>query len=566
MTGWASLRAVLRLFRQDRRLLLGGGAALSAATVLAGVALLGLSGWFITATAIAGLSSAAALGFDVFQPSAGIRFLAILRTAARYGERLVTHAAALAVLAALRERLFRAYAAPNAARALLARPARLLFRLTADVDALDTLYLRLLVPAAAALATAAAVGIGLGLLDWQLGAALAAAVLVPGLGIPLWLARAAVRPARLRTAAAEALRARMVDLVAGQTDLALAGRLGAQRARIAGAEARLAEAEDALNRLEVRAGLLFGVVAALILSGALLAAAALAGSGAGLGAISAPQAALVVLVALAALEPFAALRRGALELGRTLIAARRLAPRLAAPPLPQARPAPPAGFALAIEGVTFRYDGAAAPLFRDLSLHLASGGRAALIGPSAAGKSTVLALLAGEAEPEAGRIRVARCGVLTQRTELFRDSLRGNLQLADPAADDTALWRALDRAGLGADVRALPAGLDAMLGEGGTGLSGGQARRLALARLLLRDAPLWLLDEPTEGLDRATAAALLTYINGQEPSVTILLATHLRREAALADRLFHLVDGRIVAEWRRGEAGYQAALDSLRPD
>ncbi|MBN8893196.1 MAG: ABC transporter ATP-binding protein, partial [Rhodospirillales bacterium] len=165
MTGWASLRAVLRLFRQDRRLLLGGGAALSAATVLAGVALLGLSGWFITATAIAGLSSAAALVFDVFQPSAGIRFLAILRTAARYGERLVTHDAALAVLAALRERLFRAYAAPNAARALLARPARLLFRLTADVDALDTLYLRLLVPAAAALATAAAVGIGLGLLD-----------------------------------------------------------------------------------------------------------------------------------------------------------------------------------------------------------------------------------------------------------------------------------------------------------------------------------------------------------------------------------------------------------------
>ena len=165
-----SLRQVLIALGQmaPRKLWLGG-VALAALTVLMGMALLGLSGWFITATAIAGLVPAVALVFDVFMPSAGIRLLAVGRTGARYAERMVTHDATLAVLAALRQKLFLHWARPQAARVLLQRPARLLQRLTSDVDALDNLYLRLLVPACSALGAALLLALAYGVMRWWLG-------------------------------------------------------------------------------------------------------------------------------------------------------------------------------------------------------------------------------------------------------------------------------------------------------------------------------------------------------------------------------------------------------------
>jgi ATP-binding cassette subfamily C protein CydC len=247
---WRDLRLVLRPFlaAQPRPLLLGG--LLAAVTVLFGMALLGLSGWFITATALAGLHAATAFTFDVFMPSAGIRLLALGRTASRYGERLVTHDATFAVLAALRVRLFRGWARPEAARALLMRPARLLFRLTADIDALESLYLRLLVPAAAALGAALLAGTVLGFMHVGMGVALALWLVVAGWGIACAVARRAHRPSVRRAHAIEALRARAVDLVAGQTDLVMAGRIDAQRDALMNADMHLAKADLALNRLE----------------------------------------------------------------------------------------------------------------------------------------------------------------------------------------------------------------------------------------------------------------------------------------------------------------------------
>ena len=224
-----ALAATAALFFRMRRKPLLGGIALAALTVLAGVALLGLSGWFITATAAAGSAAATALAFDVFRPAAGIRMLALLRTGGRYGERLVSHDATLGLLAELRERLFRAHAGADRARALKARPARLLHRLTVEVDALDTLYLRVLLPAAAAVITAALAALALSLIDTRLGVGVGVGVGVTGIALPLALARAADRPARRRAAALEALRMRTVDLVAGQTDHLMTGRIGAAR-------------------------------------------------------------------------------------------------------------------------------------------------------------------------------------------------------------------------------------------------------------------------------------------------------------------------------------------------
>ncbi|HEY2254873.1 MAG TPA: ATP-binding cassette domain-containing protein, partial [Variovorax sp.] len=523
-TAWRDIRPVLRVFlgAQPQRLALG--AALAACTVLMGMALLGLSGWFITATALAGLQAASAIGFDVFMPSAGIRLLALGRTASRYAERLVTHDASFAVLAALRERLFRGWARPDAARRLLARPARLLFRLTADIDALESFYLRLLVPALAALGAAVLAGLVLGFMSAWLGMLLALWLILAGWGIALVTA-AHARPAALRRAhATEALRARAADLVAAQTELVMAGRIDAQCEALAAADRHLARADDALNRLDARAGIAYGMAGSLTLAAVLLAAGLLAGQG----RIGAPAAALALLVALSALEPFAALRRGALEAGRAWLAARRLGAPLAG--LSHFTPvAPDASVpALHLSDARLVHPGSRAPALHGVSLRVDIGECVALIGASGAGKSSVLGLVAGELAPQAGAVRTQPHCLLTQRTELFQDSLRDNLRLADPSADDERLWAVLHAAELAQEVRLLAGGLDTALGEGGLGLSGGQSRRLALARLLLRDVPVWLLDEATEGLDAATAHDVLQRLQRQAAGRTLLIATHLQ--------------------------------------
>ncbi|MDB5825883.1 MAG: putative thiol reductant exporter, CydC subunit, partial [Variovorax sp.] len=553
----STLRLVLSAYldAQPRALLVG--ALLASLTVLAGMALLGLSGWFITATALAGANVATAFMFDVFMPSAGIRLLAVGRTASRYGERLVTHDATFAVLAALRVRLFRGWARAGAARELLMRPSRVLFRLTSDIDALESLYLRLVVPALAALGAALLAGVILGFMQIGMGIALAAWLIGSGWGIAVVVARRARRPSVQRAHAIEVLRARAVDLVAGQTDLVMAGRIDAQRDALADADRCLAAADLALNRLEANAGAAYGVAGTVSLVAVRLAVGALVGQG----RIGAPAAALALLVALTAVEPFAALRRGALDAGRTWLAVRRLAPRMALDDAPQTSSAtastavadaadadadaeacavllaaPPDAViardtALRFDAVTVAHSSIGATVLHSVSLRIGIGERVALIGPSGAGKSTLLAIAAGELMPRTGTAAALPACLLTQRTELFQDSLRDNLRLADPSAGDDRLWQVLEAAGLAQDIRATAAGLDTRLGEGGLGLSGGQSRRRALARLLLRPPDVWLLDEPTEALDAEVARDVLQRLSAHAGKRTVLIATHLRREA-----------------------------------
>ncbi len=548
------------------------GASLAAITVLAGMGLLGLSGWFIAATAIAGLHAASALAFDVFAPSAGIRLLALGRTAARYGERLVTHDATLAALAALRERIFRGWAGAAQIRELLRRPARALFRLTSDLDALESLYLRLLTPAGAALCATAFAAATLGLMTLWLGIALGIWMLAVGTAVSVGLFFRSRRPALRRALLTERLRAQTVDLVSGQTELVMAGRLAAQCAALEQTDRRLARADRRLHRLDTAASAIYGIAGSLTLAATLLGVGALVDRG----QIGIPAAVLALLIALAAMEPFAALRRGALEAGRMWLAAKRLSPHCAeyaecadsgaTPDAAAAPDVPNAGDAVILQRVSVRYPGSTADALQSLSLTIACGERVAVVGPSGAGKSTLMALLAGELAAHAGSIRRLPFAWLSQRTDLFQDSLRENLLLAAPEAGDEALWHALESAGLAADICGLNAGLETRLGESGLGLSAGQRRRLALARLLLQSHPFWLLDEPTEGLDAATAADVLTRLRILGEGRAWLMATHLKREASLADRLLILRSGRIEAEYRRGGPDFDAVLATLRHD
>ena len=548
------------------------GASLAAITVLAGMGLLGLSGWFIAATAIAGLHAASALAFDVFAPSAGIRLLALGRTAARYGERLVTHDATLAALAALRERIFRGWAGAAQIRELLRRPARALFRLTSDLDALESLYLRLLTPAGAALCATAFAAATLGLMTLWLGIALGIWMLAVGTAVSVGLFFRSRRPALRRALLTERLRAQTVDLVSGQTELVMAGRLAAQCAALQQTDRRLARADRRLHRLDTATSAIYGIAGSLTLAATLLGVGALVDRG----QIGIPAAVLALLIALAAMEPFAALRRGALEAGRMWLAAKRLSPHCAeyaecadlgvTPDAAAAPDAPNAGDAVILQRVSVRYPGSATDALQSLSLTITRGERVAVVGPSGAGKSTLMALLAGELAAHAGSIRRLPFAWLSQRTDLFQDSLRENLLLAAPEAGDEALWHALESAGLAADIRGLNAGLETRLGESGLGLSAGQRRRLALARLLLQSHPFWLLDEPTEGLDAATAADVLTRLRILGEGRAWLMATHLKREASLADRLLILRSGRIEAEYRRDGPDFDAVLATLRHD
>ena len=551
-----ALLPIIKLFWSERGSSLALGAGLSALAMLAGGGLLGLSGWFITASAFAGLSVAGAIVFDVFAPSAGIRLLAIGRTATRYGERIVTHDATLKVLAALRERLFRGWAEPSAAATMIRRPAKLLFRLTNDVDALDSLYLRVLVPAVVAILAACAVTIALCFIDPMLGGLAGLWLVIICLGLSLVAGRMALKPGRRRAHAMEALRARSIDLVAGQTELAMVGQLRAQRQAIAEADQRLAQADDALNRIDSAVVAGFSMASTLLLTATLLTVALLAKAG----TIGAPAAAFALLIAFAATEPFAAMRRGALELGRTLLAARRIAPQLRPATVMSEMAIPDPGRALQLS------EGAARPVLPGLSLSLAVGERLAVVGPSGVGKSTLLALLAGEIVTTSGSVACLPTARLTQRSELFQDTVRGNLQLAAPNAADSRLREALATAGLLEDIEALPHGLSTRLGEGGAGLSGGQLRRLALARLLLLDTPIWLLDEPTEGLDAQTARAVLERLSSAAGGCSLVIATHIRREAEIADRIVLLDSGQIAATALRGTPEFETLLDRLRPD
>ncbi len=527
---------------------LAAGTGLLVLSLGAGIGLLGLSGWFITATGVAGMAAAA---LEVFRPSAGIRAFALTRTVARYLERLVHHDAVLRALARLRGWLFRSLARLPVLRLGRLRRSDLLDRMTADVEALDSLYLRVLGPSLAAGVTVLLTTVCLTALAGHPGALVGGTVLLGGCALVLWAWRQGLPYGQALDFHLPQLRKAAVDATEGLAELCAYGAVPRQKESLYRAASGVGEARCRAARLAGLGEALVDVLSHASLLLALVAGVPLYHEG----ALSGPMLALLALAALATGEAVGLLPGAWQQLGRTRSAARRiLALREAgdadAPPTPTSLPRRDRPLSLALDRVTFRYAPHAEPVLDTESLAIAAGETVVLEGPSGCGKSTVLDLAAGWLQPEQGMVqlggvsasaipepeRFCRLGYLTQRTELFADRIDANLRVADPEAPDSELWQALYRAGLDERVRQAPGGLRSWIGEGGNRLSGGEARRLALARLVLLDTPIILLDEPFRGLDTHTAAVVADRLAPWLGQRTVLAVGHDATGAPVPDR------------------------------
>jgi len=528
------------IFRRKGRLTVGAGLLLG--TLLSGIGLLALSGWFLTETALVGLLLAAGIQayINLYVPGGGIRFFAVSRTVFRYLERVYNHNTVLQLLTDIRVALFDRLAARPRTERSSRSGAQWLSRLTADVDALDTLYLRLIAPAA----LAAVVTLLLAAMAWLLFDGVVALILVVILSLSFLLSTWLVY---LRTYAAsgqfsdqqESLRGKLVEHLEGFAELTAAGRTGKHTARLMRRSVELSRDQA---RIDSRTGwhqagshLLINVaaVAALWLGFRLFEQ----------GTLSGPVLVLLPIALLGLAEVYAMLPDAFGKLGATRAAARRLnsdhgLERAAASPAGSAGELPE-GFSLQACDITVGYAGYS-PLLSHFTLTLRPGDTVGIVGVSGSGKSTLADTLAGLAEPCRGERHSLPCAYLTQATVVFEDTVKANLQLANPNAGDGDMWRVLEIVELAERFAQDAEGLGTWLGSAGNRLSGGEARRLVLARVLLSQAPVVILDEPFTGVDEATRTRISPQISRWLQGRTVVCLGHGPDALLASDRILHL--------------------------
>jgi ATP-binding cassette, subfamily C, bacterial CydC len=540
----ATIRRLV-LIADVRRSRLALAVLLGALTILFGVGLMGTAGYLISRAAEqpAVLSLTAAI--------VGVRFFGLARPLARYLERLASHDVALRSLGRVRARVYEAVEPLAPAQLEALRRGDLLSRFVADVDSLQNLYLRGLEPPLVALiAGGASVGLAAVFLP-EAAAVLAAGLLLGAIVVPTAAQSLASRSATRQAAARGALSAELVETLAGSAELVAFGR-GDYRLR------GFRVADRRLVRIARRAALADGTgdgLRVLVTGATLVGVLAVSVSAHADGRLDRVVVALLALLSLAAFEAVQPLTEALRELRATVAAGRRVLeladrrPRVVDPADPL--PAPITPFPIELENVRVRYGRDEQPALYGFNLRLEPGRRVALLGRSGAGKTTVGRLLLRFVDPERGRVTLAGEDLRRYRQEdvrrvvavagqdghLFSASIRDNLRLARPDATDGELEGALRTAQIWEWVRTLPDGLDTLVGEEGRELSGGQRQRIVLARALLAEAPVLVLDEPTAHLDPPTAQSLIEDVFAAAGQRCVLLITHRPEGIDLADEL-----------------------------
>ena len=533
---------------------------LGALTVGSNVGLLGTSAWLI---------SAAGLHPDISMLEVaivGVRFFGIARGVFRYLERLVSHNVTFRLLARLRVWFYTTLEPLAPARLMQFRTGDLLSRVVADVDALENFYVRVVSPPLVALVVTAGVGWYLSAFDARLAQVFLFFSLLLGLGLPLvaqWLAR---RPAAQLSRQRAGLQALLVDGLQGLPDLVAFGREAAllEQVSAAGGEfGRTRRRMAGIGGFDSGLGLL---LANLGMWSVLVVAIPLVRSGRLEGVMLAPLA-LVVLTGFEAVLP---LPFAAQMLGDSLQAARRLFAVVDAPPAvvdpPDPAPLPPESD-IRIANLSFRYAPGEPAALDGLELKLPAGGRLAVVGPSGAGKSTLANLLLrfwgyADGRIELGGVDLRRLAaadvrrsfsLIPQRPYFFNETIRQNLLLARPEANDARVRAAARQAQIDAFIDGLPQGYETLIGERGLRLSGGERQRLAIARALLADAPILVLDEPTANLDPQTERQFLDLLFSLERRRSLLLITHRLVGLEQVDEILVLDAGRMVERGRQDE-------------
>ncbi|WP_328720616.1 thiol reductant ABC exporter subunit CydD [Streptomyces sp. NBC_00247] len=500
------------------------------------------------------------------------RAFGIGRAFFRYAERLVSHDTVLQLLAELRVAVYRGLERVTPAGLRTTRRGDLLSRLVADVDELQDYWLRWLLPAGTAVVVGLASAGFLGMLLPEAGVVLAVALLLAGAGVPLVSGAVADRAERRLAPARADLAVRVTDLLGGTAELTVAGALPSRTARVR-------EADGVLTRIAARAASATALGGGLssLLSGLTVVACALvalpAVHGGRLGGL---ELAVVLLTPLAAFEAVNGMPLAVQYRRRARRSAERVYEVLDAP-VPVREPAHPAPapvtpFPLEVRGLTARYPEAERPALDSVDLTLEQGRRIAVVGPSGSGKTTLAQVLLRFLDAERGTYRLGGTdasaldgdtvrryvGLCAQDAHVFDSSVRENLRLARTDATEEDLRNALAGARLLDWTDSLPDGLDTLVGEHGARLSGGQRQRLALARALLADFPVLVLDEPAEHLDIATADALTEDLLDVTRGRTTVLITHRLAGLDAVDEVVVLDGGRVV---QRGTHAELAAVD-----
>ncbi len=540
MTGLQPLGRILALWRGRTAWLLVG-LVVTLAALASGVALMAVS---------AGLLNRALLGVAVALPVAALVALGPARVVLRYGERLVTHGALFRAQGDLRAWFFRGLARHGAGSLGFRRTGDLLSRMIADIEALDAVYMRVALPLAGAVLLLPLLLFLLGRDAAWLALLVAGLFVLAGFVLPLLSVRAAVASGARLAAAQSGLRVACLDMLAGLREVCAFGAEDRMLAQMQTREGLLLSAQHDRSRSIAR------ITAAGLLCGQAALAAVLLAAGS--------HALLNTFLVVATFEAVALLPLAGLLGGQAASAAARLVDMVDAPvavPEPSVPAALPRSTALRFEAVGFRWQPDRPAVLDGLTLDIPAGARVAVLGPSGSGKSTLAALALKVAAPQSGRILLggtdiatlaatdlrSRIAWLGQTTHLFDDTIAANLRLSRPDADDAALWAALDQAQIADLVHTLPNQLQTQLGESGLSVSGGQGRRLALARTLLSPTPILILDEPCAGLDAQTEREFLTTLNTTAPGRTIILITHRLTGIERLDLIFRLSSGRAVA-------------------
>ena len=551
-----ALLPFLRLFK-FAKLPLFLGLVLMITGLASSIGLLTTSGWFLAATAIAGLGTL----FNFFYPSASVRGLAIGRTLFRYFEKLVTHDATFRILAKLRVQVFEKIIPLSPAVLNRYRNSDLLNRLVSDVDTLDSLYLRLIAPFITAIFVILAMCIGLSFVNAPLALGLGASLLLLVFVIPTVFYQLGKKFGDKLVHSRALYRTQFLEFIQAQAELLLFNAEDKLKDNMAKTEANWQADQQKEANLSG-----FSTALSLLLNGLIIASMLWFSSQAEFGNDEYRMAfiALFTFAALASFEILMPLGSAFLHIGQVIASAERVTDIIEQQPLVtfngKAEFDQNATTLIKTKDLSFTYPERQNRALENLNLTIQKGQKVAILGKTGSGKSTLLQLLVRNYDANQGQLFLAGKPIadyaedtlrsqfcfLTQRVHVFSDTLRQNLQFASAVKiSDEKMIEVLNQVGLG-KLLEQEQGLDIWLGDGGRPLSGGEQRRLGLARILLNDTPILLLDEPTEGLDRETERQILRLILAHAENKTLIMVTHRLTAIEQFDELFVIDEAKLI--------------------